>query len=73
MAKNLNPKPKQIKNHDQKILKPDAYLETQRAHQKWYAANQMGRQAGKPRIAPVESKKKTGMAKHILAKHRRGR
>ena len=40
---------KLAKDHDQKLNEPNPYLETQRAHKKWYARNIMGKQRGKPR------------------------
>lgn len=64
------PKPDQLENHDQKILKPNAFLETQKKHRDWYDANQMGKQRGKPRLAPKETQKPKGTHKHSLRKEK---
>jgi len=61
---------KRIKNHDQKLLKPDNYLETQKSHKKWYDIHEMGKQRGRPRLAPKETKKSGGIKKHSLRKEK---
>ncbi|HLC38665.1 MAG TPA: hypothetical protein VJJ80_00845 [Patescibacteria group bacterium] len=38
------------KNNQAKTAVENTYLETQRAHNKWYLANAMGKQLGKPRL-----------------------
>jgi len=47
-------------NADQKIIKPNPYLETQKPHKKWYASNIMGKQRGKPRYDMAGKKVKKG-------------
>lgn len=64
------PKTDEILNHDQKILKPNSYLETQKSHKDWYDIHEMGKQRGKPRLAPKETKKAGGRMKHSLRKEK---
>ena len=66
---NEKPTSKQVKNRDGKILKPNAFLETQKKHRDWYDINQ-GKQRGKPRIAPKETLKEKGTHKHSLRKEK---
>ncbi len=68
MVKPKKPKPSQTTNHDQKIVEPNAYLELQKEHKKWYQKNQMGRQGGKPQMVARETKKSKGSTKHSLRK-----
>lgn len=65
---NEKPNAKQFETNDQKIEEPNSYLETQKQHKDWFDQNQMGRQGGKPRIAPKEIKKAKGTHKHSLRK-----
>jgi len=66
MAKRKINDAKRAQNHDQKLVKPDSYLETQKAHDKWYNIHEMGKQRGKPRINIREVKKASGVRKHSL-------
>lgn len=61
---------KHAKDHDQKIVKPSAYLETEKEHKKWYNIHEMGKMRGEPRIAPREEKKAKGIQKHSLRKEK---
>lgn len=70
MAKNKKAKPNQSTDHDQNILKPNAYLELQKEHKDWYQKNQMGRQGGKPQMVQKEVKKSKGSGKHSLRKEK---
>jgi len=67
---NINPKPNQAKDNDQKINEPNTFLKTQNEHKDWYEAGQMGKQRGKPQQAPREEKKKGGTRKHSLRKEK---
>ena len=51
---------KLAEDHDQKLNKPNAYLQTQEEHKDWYLSNAMGKQRGKPRydMAGKKVKKK---------------
>ena len=69
-AKKRETDSKRLKTHDQKLEKPDNYLETQRSHDKWYNIHEMGKQRGKPRLMPREMKKAAGMKKHSLRKEK---
>jgi len=68
MAKKRKTDSKLAQNRDQKLVEPHAYLETQRAHEKWYNIHEMGRQKGRPRLVPREAKKMAGVRKHSLRK-----
>jgi len=68
MAKSKQPKPDQVKDHDQKISKASNYLETQKDHKDWYNIHEMGKQRGKPRGTPRDLKKAGGTKKHSLRK-----
>ena len=57
-------------NHDQEIVKPNTFLETEKDHKKWYDANNMGKQQGRPKLVPRETKKPSGTKKHSLRKER---
>lgn len=61
---------KMAKNHDDKLIEPNNYLETQKAHDKWYNIHEMGKQHGKPRAVPREIKKPGGTKKHSLRKEK---
>ena len=60
--KKIHSTSKLAKTHDEKLVQPNPYLETQREHKDWYAANIMGKQRGKPRydMAGKKIKKKKG-------------
>lgn len=62
------PNPKQIKDSDNNIQKPNVVLETEHQHKDWYNVNQMGRQGEKPVMVPREVKKTKGNRKHSLRK-----
>lgn len=40
---------KLAQDQDQRLVKPNSFLETQRPHQEWFHPNTMGKQRGKPR------------------------
>ena len=57
MAKKKTSFSKEVIDHDQKIIKPNPYLKTQKSHKDWYDIRQMGKQQQRPRLAPKEKKK----------------
>lgn len=61
---------KRTKNHNQKIVEPNTYLETQKPHKKWYDIREMGKQRGRPRLVPREQKKAGGTTRHSLRKEK---
>jgi len=61
---------KHVEDHDNKLLKPNTYLETEKEHKNWYNIHEMGKQRDKPRIAPREEKKVGGITKHSLRKEK---
>lgn len=70
-TKKINlPSSKNVKNHDQKLVKPDNYLETDKSHKNWYNISEMGKQRGKPMAVPKEIKKPAGTKKHSLRKEK---
>ncbi len=69
-AKKRGTDSKRAKNHDQKLVEPNNYLETQKEHKKWYNIHEMGKQAGRPRLVPREQKKAGGTRKHSLRKEK---
>lgn len=70
MAKPKQPKPNQAVNRDQKIIETNSYLELQKEHKKWYSAEGMGKQRGKPKAISSNIKKEKGSRKHSLRKER---
>ena len=67
---NNQPNSKQAKNNDNQIIEPNVFLGTEKEHKDWYDANQMGKQRGKPTMAPRETKKQKGTRKHSLRKEK---
>lgn len=63
-------KKKKVLNHDQKLVKPNSYLETQKSHKDWYDVDKMGKQRGKPNAVPKENKKPSGTRHHHLRKEK---
>lgn len=49
--------PLRAKAHGKDLQQTNPYLETQRSHNKWYAAHELGKQRQMPRLAPKEQKK----------------
>ena len=48
MAK-IKPTSKLSKNHDQKLVKTDPLLHTEKPHRKWYKPENLGKQRRKPK------------------------
>ena len=67
---NKTTKPNQTKDHDNNILEPNAYLETEKEHKKWYSGEGMGKMRGKPTMRFKNVKKKPGGTKHSLRKEK---
>lgn len=70
MSKRKKIDSKRVQNHDQKLVKPNAYLETQKSHKDWYNIAEMGKQRGKPHAVPPKTKKPAGRKKHSLRKEK---
>jgi hypothetical protein len=62
------PTTKQTVNSDQKVVKANSYLETQKEHKDWYNVFEMGKQRGKPKSVPPKIKKEKGF--HAKHKHK---
>lgn len=61
---------KHAKEHGKKLVAPNSYLETQKAHKKWYSIWEMGKQRGKPHSNPSNVRKPSGTRKHSLRKEK---
>ncbi|HLB95768.1 MAG TPA: hypothetical protein VJK26_02600 [Patescibacteria group bacterium] len=70
MSKRKTIDSKRARDHDQKLQKPNSYLETQKSHKEWYNISEMGKQRGKPRAVPRNLKKPGGVKKHSLRKEK---
>lgn len=57
---------KQVIDKDQKIIKPDTFLETEKGHKDWYQEGGLGKRPIQNRIP----KKEKGSHSHSLRKHR---
>lgn len=66
----ISPSAEETVNADQEIVQPNNYLKIERVHDRWYQPNSMGKQRGKPTIAPREESKAPGSRKHSLRKEK---
>lgn len=70
MTKKRNTSSKSVRERSGRLVEPHNYLETQRAHKKWYNISEMGKQRGKPHAIPPKIKKPVGQKKHHLRKEK---